>query len=450
MTAEEEKAFARQLELAVEFELPAMVHTPHRDKEQGTRRTLELVDRVGPRARHGRRRPPQRGHRRPGRRGRLLDGVLDLPRHQDGPAPDGRDPAARAALERVLVNSAADWGRSDPLQTSRDRRRRCSRPASPTTTSTGCCGATRSSSSARAAGSCVDRTSPTTAPPAPTPRDLRGQLDPARLAGLTMRLQPPRRHRRPPRLRHQRPAGRGRRRPDRPGRHVRRPARASDLGTDRVGARAVAAAPAAARRLAADLDARRAAAGRARPSTASRSSPSTPSPTPPSRTTVVKQRVYHPTGRSASVSTTPSTARGAGRAAARRRRPRQHLDPAARLAQRRGRRRDQAHAELHLGRLAEGLAEVEAETGRTRPGRLRARAGLRHRDRSPRRSSGSPRSTASGSASCLDLCHLAVGFEDATEALARLDAAGLARRQGPAGRGARRRRPGRPGRAAPR
>ncbi len=47
MTAEEEKAFSRQLELAVEFGLPAMVHTPHRDKEAGTRRTLELVESSG-------------------------------------------------------------------------------------------------------------------------------------------------------------------------------------------------------------------------------------------------------------------------------------------------------------------------------------------------------------------------------------------------------------------
>ena len=36
MTAEEERAFAAQLELAREFDLPALVHTPHRDKKRGT------------------------------------------------------------------------------------------------------------------------------------------------------------------------------------------------------------------------------------------------------------------------------------------------------------------------------------------------------------------------------------------------------------------------------
>ena len=32
MTPEEDEAFAAQLALAVEYDLPALVHTPHRDK----------------------------------------------------------------------------------------------------------------------------------------------------------------------------------------------------------------------------------------------------------------------------------------------------------------------------------------------------------------------------------------------------------------------------------
>src|SRR5688500_11799407 len=39
MTPEEDEAFARQLELAVTYDLPALVHTPHRDKQAGTART---------------------------------------------------------------------------------------------------------------------------------------------------------------------------------------------------------------------------------------------------------------------------------------------------------------------------------------------------------------------------------------------------------------------------
>jgi uncharacterized protein len=116
MTAEEEKAFARQLELAVEFELPAMVHTPHRDKEAGTRRTLELVQDSGL--------PPHRV---------VVDHLNELTVGQVAESgcwmgfsiyPDTKMDEQRMVrileergLDRVLVNSAADWGRSDPLKT---------------------------------------------------------------------------------------------------------------------------------------------------------------------------------------------------------------------------------------------------------------------------------------------------------------------------------------------
>ncbi|GAA1940838.1 TatD family hydrolase [Nocardioides hwasunensis] len=118
MTRAEEDAFVRQLELAVEFELPAMVHTPHRDKEQGTRRTLELVEASG-----------------------LAPGMVVVD-HLNEVTVDQVDAAGcwmgfsiypdtkmdehrmvailqRRGLDRVLVNSAADWGRSDPMKTVR-------------------------------------------------------------------------------------------------------------------------------------------------------------------------------------------------------------------------------------------------------------------------------------------------------------------------------------------
>src|SRR5690606_10163851 len=47
MTKEEDDAFARQLELAIEFDLPVLVHTPHRDKAAGTRRSLHVVRESG-------------------------------------------------------------------------------------------------------------------------------------------------------------------------------------------------------------------------------------------------------------------------------------------------------------------------------------------------------------------------------------------------------------------
>jgi hypothetical protein len=47
MTAAEDEAFTRQLALAVERSLPVLVHTPHRDKRVGTRRSLDVVRESG-------------------------------------------------------------------------------------------------------------------------------------------------------------------------------------------------------------------------------------------------------------------------------------------------------------------------------------------------------------------------------------------------------------------
>ena len=44
-TDAEEHLFSEQLKLAMEFELPVLIHTPHRDKKRGTARSLELVRR---------------------------------------------------------------------------------------------------------------------------------------------------------------------------------------------------------------------------------------------------------------------------------------------------------------------------------------------------------------------------------------------------------------------
>ncbi|MFC5379944.1 TatD family hydrolase [Aquipuribacter nitratireducens] len=116
MTAAEEDAFRVQLRLAVEHDLPALVHTPHRDKAAGTRRTLELVAESG------------------------IDPAAVVVDHLNETTLQAVDDAGcwlgfsvypdtkmdehrmvrilqQRGLDRVLVNSAADWGRSDPLKT---------------------------------------------------------------------------------------------------------------------------------------------------------------------------------------------------------------------------------------------------------------------------------------------------------------------------------------------
>jgi uncharacterized protein len=46
-TAAEDKALRTQIELAKEFELPIMIHTPHRDKRPGTLRTMDVLKEHG-------------------------------------------------------------------------------------------------------------------------------------------------------------------------------------------------------------------------------------------------------------------------------------------------------------------------------------------------------------------------------------------------------------------
>lgn len=116
MTPEEDHAFARQLELAVEHGLTALVHTPHRDKAAGTSRTLDVVRESGL--------PAERV---------IVDHLNELTVRAVADSgcwmgfsvyPDTKmDETRMVAIlkeygtDRVLVNSAADWGRSDPLKT---------------------------------------------------------------------------------------------------------------------------------------------------------------------------------------------------------------------------------------------------------------------------------------------------------------------------------------------
>ncbi len=115
MTAEEDKYFAAQLELAIRFELPVLIHTPHRDKKRGTERSLALIRDVGF--------PEERA---------LIDHNTEetLPLvletacwagHSIYPSTKMDEPrmvalVKRYGSDRILVNSAADWGVSDPLK----------------------------------------------------------------------------------------------------------------------------------------------------------------------------------------------------------------------------------------------------------------------------------------------------------------------------------------------
>jgi uncharacterized protein len=114
-TEAEEHYFRVQMDLAREYSLPILIHTPHRDKKRGTERTLALVKEVGF--------PPALT---------LVDHNTEetLPLVLESGCWAGHsiypqtkmDEARMVALvkrygaERIIVNSAADWGVSDPLK----------------------------------------------------------------------------------------------------------------------------------------------------------------------------------------------------------------------------------------------------------------------------------------------------------------------------------------------
>jgi uncharacterized protein len=115
MTPGEEDALTRQLDLAEEHELPVLVHTPHRDKLAGTRRTLELVEASGL--------APEKV---------LIDHNNELTVGEVAESgcwvgfsiyPNTKMDEHRMVrvleqhgTERMLINSACDWGVSDPLK----------------------------------------------------------------------------------------------------------------------------------------------------------------------------------------------------------------------------------------------------------------------------------------------------------------------------------------------
>ncbi|MEV5843605.1 TatD family hydrolase [Streptomyces sp. NPDC051985] len=118
MTPEEDEALARQLALAVDFELPVLVHTPHRDKAAGTLRTLDVVRDSGI--------PPERvlvDHLNELTVGMVADSGCWMGFSVYPDTKMSEDRMVRILQQhgtaRMLVNSAADWGRSDPLKTRR-------------------------------------------------------------------------------------------------------------------------------------------------------------------------------------------------------------------------------------------------------------------------------------------------------------------------------------------
>lgn len=114
-TPEETRFFEVQMQLAIEFNLPVLIHTPHRDKKAGTKLTLDIVRASGI---------------APGRvlvdhnTEETIEMTLDSgcwAGHSIYPHTKMDEPRMVALLkkygtDRITINSAADWGISDPLK----------------------------------------------------------------------------------------------------------------------------------------------------------------------------------------------------------------------------------------------------------------------------------------------------------------------------------------------
>ena len=113
-TPAEDKAFRAQLEIAKSLKLPVMIHTPHRDKQAGTRRSMDIC------CEHGLT-PTQVivDHNNEETVREVLDrgfwaAFTIYPKTKMG---SERMVAVvqRFGAERIIVDSSADWGVSDPL-----------------------------------------------------------------------------------------------------------------------------------------------------------------------------------------------------------------------------------------------------------------------------------------------------------------------------------------------
>jgi uncharacterized protein len=113
-TAAEDKYFRQQLELAKELNLPVQIHTPHRDKKKGTSRSMDVC------LEHG-----------------IDPGLVIVDHNNEETVKEVLDKGFWCAFtiyphtkmgnermveivkqygsERISINSAADWGISDPL-----------------------------------------------------------------------------------------------------------------------------------------------------------------------------------------------------------------------------------------------------------------------------------------------------------------------------------------------
>lgn len=113
-TAAEDKYYRLQLELAKEVGLPVLIHTPHRDKKRGTTRSMDVSDEHGL--------DPKMvivDHNNEETVKEVLDrgfwAAFTIYPHTKMGSERMVEIVKQYGPERIIVDSAADWGVSDPL-----------------------------------------------------------------------------------------------------------------------------------------------------------------------------------------------------------------------------------------------------------------------------------------------------------------------------------------------
>jgi uncharacterized protein len=110
----EDKYFRLQLELAKELDLPVMIHTPHRDKKRGTTRSMDVIEEHGL--------PPSKvviDHNNEETVQEVLDRGFWAAFSIYPSTKMGNERMVEIVrqygAERIIVDSACDWGISEPL-----------------------------------------------------------------------------------------------------------------------------------------------------------------------------------------------------------------------------------------------------------------------------------------------------------------------------------------------
>lgn len=113
-TSLEEKFLRKQLELAKEFDLPVMIHTPHRDKRKGTLLTMDIIKEHGIEPKN-----TIIDHNNEQTVEEVLErgfwAAFTVYPHTKMDSERMTKIVQQYGTERIIVDSSADWGYSDPL-----------------------------------------------------------------------------------------------------------------------------------------------------------------------------------------------------------------------------------------------------------------------------------------------------------------------------------------------